>query len=75
VGTTNAEFDPYNIDVSINGVSVSRLGMPDQSRDLVDLTGRRVDIGINLNAGPHAATIYTNDLTHKYVTENSEYSS
>ena len=75
VGTTNAEFDPYNIDVSINGVSVSRLGQPDQSRDLVNLTGRRVDIGINLNAGSDAATIYTNDLTHKYVTENSEYSS
>ena len=75
VGTTSAEFDPYNIDVSINGVSVSRLGQPDQSRDLVDLTGRRVDIGINLNVGTAAATIYTNDLTHKYVTENSEYSS
>ena len=75
VGTTSAEFDPYNIDVSINGVSVSRLGQPDQSRDLVDLTGRRVDIGINLNVGAAAATIYTNDLTHKYVTENSEYSS
>jgi len=42
---------------------------------LVDLTGRRVDIGINLNVGTAAATIYTNDLTHKYVTENSEYSS
>jgi len=75
VGTTSAEFDPYNIDVSINGVSVSRLGQPDQSRDLIDLTGRRVDIGINLNSGSAAATIYTNDLTHKYVTENSEYSS
>jgi glutamate N-acetyltransferase/amino-acid N-acetyltransferase len=75
VGTTRAEFDPYNIDVSINGVSVSRLGQPDQPRDLVDMTPRRVDIGINLNAGSHAATIYTNDLTHAYVTENSEYSS
>jgi len=75
VGTTSAEFDPYNIDVSINGVSVSRLGQPDQPRDLVDMTPRRVDIGINLNSGSHAATIYTNDLTHAYVTENSEYSS
>lgn len=75
VGTTNAKFDPYNIDVTINGVSVSRLGQPDQSRDLVDLTPRKVEIGINLNAGDAAATIYTNDLTHKYVTENSEYSS
>ena len=75
VGTSNAEFDPYNIDVSINGVSVSRLGQPDQPRELVDLTPRKVQIDINLNAGNSSATIYTNDLTHMYVTENSEYSS
>jgi len=75
VGVTKAEFDPYNIDVSINGVSVSRKGQPDQPRDLVDLTPRAVDITINLNAGTHSAAIYTNDLTHEYVTENSEYSS
>jgi glutamate N-acetyltransferase/amino-acid N-acetyltransferase len=75
VGTTKAEFDPYDIDVSINGVSVSRKGQPDQSRDLVDLTPRAVSIEISLNAGSHQATVYTNDLTHKYVTENSEYSS
>ncbi len=75
VGVTDAEFDPYNIDVTINGVSVSRKGMPDQSRDLVDLTPREVAIGINLNAGAHEATVFTNDLTHEYVEENSAYSS
>jgi glutamate N-acetyltransferase/amino-acid N-acetyltransferase len=75
VGTTNAEFDPYNIDVSINGVSVSRKGEPDQPRELVDMTPRRVDILISLNAGSEAATVFTSDLTHAYVTENSEYSS
>lgn len=75
VGTTSAEFDPYNIDVSINGVSVSRNGEPDQSRDLVDMSPRRVDILISLNAGTETATVFTSDLTHAYVTENSEYSS
>jgi glutamate N-acetyltransferase/amino-acid N-acetyltransferase len=75
VGTTTAEFDPYDIDVSINGVSVSRKGEPDQSRELVDMTPRRVDILISLNAGKEAATVFTSDLTHAYVTENSEYSS
>ena len=75
VGTTSAEFDPYDIDVSINGVSVSRKGQPDQSRDLVDMSPRRVDIRISLNAGDAEATVYTSDLTHAYVTENSEYSS
>ena len=75
VGTTGAEFDPYNIDVSINGVSVSRNGQPDQPRELVDMTQRKVDILISLNAGSSEATVYTNDLSHAYVTENSEYSS
>jgi glutamate N-acetyltransferase/amino-acid N-acetyltransferase len=75
VGTTNAEFEPYNIDVSINGVSVSRKGQPDQPRELVDMTPRRVDILISLNAGSETATVFTSDLTHAYVTENSEYSS
>lgn len=75
VGTTNAEFDPYNIDVSINGVSVSRKGEPDQPRELVDMAPRRVDILISLNAGSETATVFTSDLTHAYVTENSEYSS
>lgn len=75
VGVTDAAFDPYDIDVSINGVSVSRKGMPDQSRDLIDLTPRAVQIDIALNAGNHEATVYTNDLTHEYVTENSDYSS
>jgi len=75
VGTTDAQFDPYNIDVSINGVSVSRLGQPDQPRELVDMTPRAVKIEIALNSGNESATIFTNDLTHAYVTENSEYSS
>ncbi len=75
VGVTKATFDPYDIDVEINGVSVSRKGQPDQSRDLVDLTPRAVSIKISLNAGSESATIYTNDLTHEYVTENSAYSS
>lgn len=75
VGTTDAVFDPYDIDVSINGISVSRKGQPDQPRELVDLSPREVDIEISLNAGVHSATIFTNDLTHEYVTENSAYSS
>ncbi len=74
VGVTDAAFDPYDIDVLINGISVSRKGMPDQPRDLVDLSAREVSIEIVLNAGECEATIYTNDLTHEYVTENSAYS-
>lgn len=75
IGTTKAVFDPYNIDVSINGVMVSANGGPKEDRSLVDFSARRVDILINLNSGSSSATIITNDLTHAYVTENSAYSS
>ena len=75
VGTTHATFDPYNIDVSFNGVQVCQAGEPDQPRDLVDLTPREVNIRIDLHSGSAEATIWTNDLTHDYVHENSAYSS
>ncbi len=75
VGTTKAVFDPYDIDVSMNGVRVAHKGEPDQPRELVDLTGRAVHLLIDLHAGPSTATIRTNDLTHDYVHENSAYAS
>ncbi len=75
VGTTRAAFDPYDIDVSMNGVRVAHQGEPDQPRESVDLTGRALHLLIDLHAGSSTATIWTNDLTHDYVHENSAYSS
>ncbi len=75
VGVTSAQFDPYNIDVSMNGVMISSKGQPANDRSLVDLAAKRVDVVIDLNTGSAAATVVTNDLTHEYVTENSAYSS
>ena len=75
VGTTQAAFDPYDIDVSMNGVRVAHKGEPDQPRESVDLTGRAMHLLIDLHAGSSTATIWTNDLTHDYVHENSAYSS
>ncbi len=75
IGTTSASFDPYDIDVEINGVRVSSKGEPDQDRSKVDLSPREVVIRVGLNAGQASATILTNDLTKEYVIENSEYSS
>ena len=75
VGTTRAAFDPYDIDVSMNGVRVAHQGEPDQPRESVDLAGRAMHLLIDLHAGSSTATIWTNDLTHDYVHENSAYSS
>ena len=75
VGTTRAEFDPYDIDVTINGIRVCASGEPDQPAESVDLTPRDVHVLIDLKVGDATATILTNDLTHDYVHENSAYSS
>jgi glutamate N-acetyltransferase/amino-acid N-acetyltransferase len=73
IGTTDAEFDPYDVDVWMNGVRVCSQGGPDASRDDVDLTPRATDLLIDLKVGEATATILTNDLTHDYVHENSAY--
>ncbi|WP_420114640.1 bifunctional glutamate N-acetyltransferase/amino-acid acetyltransferase ArgJ [Pseudactinotalea sp.] len=78
VGTVPVEvaaFDAESIDVSINGVMVCRAGGAHEPRESVDLArDREVRILIDLHAGDHTATVWTNDLTHDYVHENSAYS-
>ncbi|MFD1055999.1 bifunctional glutamate N-acetyltransferase/amino-acid acetyltransferase ArgJ [Terrabacter terrigena] len=74
VGTTQASFDPTTLDVSMNGVQVCRSGGVGEDRALVDLTPREVHVLVDLHAGPETATVWTNDLTHDYVHENSAYS-
>lgn len=74
VGTTDAAFDPRTLDVSMNGVQVCRAMGVGDDRDGVDLSGRAVHVLVDLHAGDSAATVWTNDLTHDYVHENSAYS-
>jgi glutamate N-acetyltransferase/amino-acid N-acetyltransferase len=74
VGTTSAAYDPAALDVAMNGVEVCRAGGVGEDRSLVDLTGREVHVAVDLHAGDATATVWTNDLTHDYVHENSAYS-
>jgi glutamate N-acetyltransferase/amino-acid N-acetyltransferase len=74
VGTTDAVFDPDQLNVAINGVWVCQNGGPGQDRGAVDLKPRDVTITVDLSAGPAAATVRTTDLTAAYVHENSAYS-
>ncbi len=73
LGTTTAAFESDRVDVAINGVWVCRRGGVGDSRDLVDMSGRKVRIDVDLGAGTSEATILTNDLTADYVHENSAY--
>ena len=75
IGTTDAAFDPADLDVAINDVWVCRRSTPYEPPDSVDLTPRQVTVTIDLKSGSERATVWTNDLTHAYVHENSAYSS
>jgi glutamate N-acetyltransferase/amino-acid N-acetyltransferase len=74
VGTTAATFDTDTLDVSMNGVQVCRAGGVGEDRSLVDLSDREVHVLVDLHAGDDTVTVWTNDLTHDYVHENSAYS-
>lgn len=75
VGTTSAAFDPADLDVAMNGVWVCRKSTPAEDPAGIDLSGREVTVTVDLKAGDARATVWTNDLTHAYVHENSAYSS
>jgi glutamate N-acetyltransferase/amino-acid N-acetyltransferase len=74
VGTTDATFEPDQLNVAINGIWVCRNGYAADDRAKVDLGPRDVTITIDLSAGPDSATVATTDLTVAYVHENTAYS-
>jgi len=75
IGTTEAAFDPADLDVAMNGVWVCRQSTPAADPATVDLRPRDLTVTIDLKVGGARATVWTNDLTHAYVHENSAYSS
>lgn len=75
VGTTSAAFEPDRVDVAINDVWICKGGAAAEDRSKVDLSGRDAKITVNLREGEMTATIWTTDLSHAYVHENSAYSS
>ena len=68
-----APFDASGLDVWVNGIHACRASGVGEDRSLIDLSARQVDITIDLHAGEAKATVWTSDLTHDYVHENSAY--
>ncbi|MGH3436836.1 MAG: bifunctional glutamate N-acetyltransferase/amino-acid acetyltransferase ArgJ [Sciscionella sp.] len=75
LGRAAAEINPATVSIGINGVTLFAAGTTVADRTAVDLSGRDVTIVIDLGIGDAAATIFTTDLSHEYVEENSAYSS
>jgi glutamate N-acetyltransferase/amino-acid N-acetyltransferase len=73
VGTARVPLNPLDIDVTLNGIEVAKSSAPFADRNQVSFTDRLVTIDIDLKLGNASATIFTNDLSHDYVHENSAY--
>ena len=73
VGTAKVHLNPLDIDVTLNGVQVAKSSAPFEDRNKVSFTDRLVTIQVDLKVGSSSATVFTNDLSHDYVHENSAY--
>ena len=73
VGTAQAQMNPLDIDVTLNGIEVVKSSAPFADREQVSFSDRLVTIDIDLKMGSAKATVFTNDLSHDYVHENSAY--
>lgn len=73
VGTAKAQLNPLDIDVTLNGVKVAKSSAPFEDRNGVSFVDRLVTIQVDLKVGSSSATVFTNDLSHDYVHENSAY--
>jgi len=75
LGVIPFEFDQLKVDVKLNGELVCKNGEALTVEPKVDLSARLVEVMVDFNIGKESATIWTNDLSEKYVYENSAYSS
>ncbi|MGP4019533.1 bifunctional glutamate N-acetyltransferase/amino-acid acetyltransferase ArgJ [Saccharopolyspora sp. 5N708] len=75
LGRVDAEIDVSRLEIATNGVTLFAGGTKARDRGEADLSGREIEIVVDLHLGEHAATILTTDLSHGYVEENSAYSS
>ena len=73
VGTARAHLNSLDIDVTLNGVQVAKSSAPFEDRNKVSFEKRLVTIEVDLKVGSFSATVFTNDLSHDYVHENSAY--
>jgi glutamate N-acetyltransferase/amino-acid N-acetyltransferase len=75
VGRAHAHIEPDTLSITINGVTLFANGTTAADRSAADLSGLPIEIVIDLGIGAAGATIFTTDLSHGYVEENSAYSS
>ncbi len=74
IGVIEFEFDQFLVDVYLNDSLVCENGEALDVENTVDLSKRLIDLRIDFKSGESQVTVWTNDLSEKYVYENSAYS-
>ncbi len=79
VGKAGVKGDQQNLQVTFGGQPVTEAGRVRDGYDeaMLDahLKGHEIDLAIDLGVGDGAATVWTCDLTHGYITINADYRS
>jgi glutamate N-acetyltransferase / amino-acid N-acetyltransferase len=79
VGKSGEEADRDRLKISIGGIAVADKGMVvpgyDEAPVARHMKGQEIDIDVDLRIGKGAATVWTCDLTHEYISINADYRS
>ncbi|HMO70304.1 MAG TPA: bifunctional glutamate N-acetyltransferase/amino-acid acetyltransferase ArgJ [Paracoccaceae bacterium] len=79
VGKSGAEADRDRLTIRFGDLIVARDGWRDPAYREEDgaahMKGQEIVIGVDLGLGPHARTVWTCDLTHRYIDINADYRS
>lgn len=75
-GRAGVSFDPDHATAYLAGTCIYENGQPtafDAAELSQAMTGKEIEIVVDLAAGNHAATVYTCDLSYDYIRINAEY--
>jgi glutamate N-acetyltransferase/amino-acid N-acetyltransferase len=79
VGKAGEEVDPDRLSISIGGIRITAGGGPvpgyEETPVADHMRGRDIEIAVDVGVGPGKATVWTCDLTHRYIDINASYRS
>jgi glutamate N-acetyltransferase/amino-acid N-acetyltransferase len=79
VGKSGERADRDRLGISVGGIRIAEAGGPvpgyDETPVAKHMSGRDIRLVIELGVGPASATVWTCDLTHRYIDINGSYRS
>jgi glutamate N-acetyltransferase/amino-acid N-acetyltransferase len=77
IGKVPTAFDPNLVDLYLGEVCLMKRGIKNPDYQEADgakvMAAEEILLRVDLNAGTHAETVWTSDLSHDYIKINAEY--